>query len=310
MPYIESAILNPINVVDKNRVLPANYNWHHFDGWLSTEQITQFETYKCDAQKWQLDDICFLQMRSDFSPVRLQVRNSKGRVVLSQVMDIVKVIGTKIYLQAQIAFDDPVFSEGYYLLEFLAGDPVLITLEATLFHLKEKWPGTMLVKYGSLFNNEILWETRTYMTFRVDGVIPFQSTDSIATVYIDQPGSATNVKGDAFRLFKLIIGCDGGVPNWVPDKMEEIIIQNIAEFDGKGFAKVPQAKWSTKKIDRYPLAQWNIDMRESVNRRFKRFEATGIQEKKVAMDYIVEGKLFGPLKGAANDNTYTINTIS
>lgn len=282
MPYLESAILNPVNVVDENRVLPANYNWRHFDGWLSSEQVTEFETHKCDAQKWQFNDICFLQFRADISPVIVQVRNASGRVVLQEAMEQVKVIGTRRYYQAQVAFDDPVFEEGgYFLCEFLAGDPVLITLEATLWHVQERWPGTMLVKYSNTFNNEIFWETRAYMTLRIDAVMPFEKPGSIRTVYTDQPGSQVTVKGDAFRLFKLIIGGqDGGVPTWQIDKMEEIVDQNTVEYDGKAFAPVSGADWSTKKIDRYPWAQWSLDMREAINRRFRRFEADGLQDKK------------------------------
>lgn len=310
MPYLEVPLLNPINVVDENRVLPANYNWHHFDGWLSSEQETEFEAHKCDAQKWQQDDILQLQVRADFSPIRIQVRDRTGLVILSEVMDIVDTINGKSYFQAQIAFDDPVFAEeGYYLLEILAGDPILITLEATLFDVRAVHPGTLLVTYNNLFNNEILWETGIYMNFRVDGVIPFDAPGSVRTSYIDQPQSAVVVKGDPYRKYKLYIGTKGGVPNWVIDKMEEVIDQNQVTYDGKAFAPPSGAVWSTKRIERYPWAQWNIEMREVVNRRFKRFEEDGIQDQKVAMDYVISGKLFGPIAGSANDNTYTINHI-
>lgn len=306
--YISIPILNPINIVDNNRVLIPNYNFKHFDPWKSNEQILQYETKKCYHQKWQIDDILYLQFEADFSPIRLQVRDYKGLVVLSQEMSILATIGTKYYFEASIAFDS--FNEGVYTLDVLGGDPVLITLVSEPFEIKEEWPGTLLVKYQNSFNNNILWETGIYMLFRVDGVIPYEQPVSHRTVYIDQPGAAQTVKGDAARKFKLYIGCDGGFPPWVIDKMDEIIDQNIVEYDGKGFAPVPGADWNTKKIERYPWAQWNIEMRETVNRRAKIFEITGLQGKKLVQEVFVEGKLFGPSYGQANDNTYTINTIS
>lgn len=307
MPRIKTPLLNPINIVDQNRILPANYNWHHFDGWLSSEQITQFETYKCDAQKWQKNDILFLQFKADFDPIRLQVRNSTGLVVLSQIMSNVASVGSDYYFEAQIAFDS--FDEGYYLFEILAGDPVLISLEATLFHIKEQWPGTLLFRYQNAFNNYIFWETGIYMTMRIDGVIPFDAPASIRTVYTDQPQSEATVKGDPYRTYKLYVGTDGGLPNWIIDKLEEIIDQNSLTIDGKGFAPVSGATWNVKRSERYPWAQWNIEMRETVNRREKIFDGTGLLDKKIVEEFIVEGALFGPVYGAANDNTYTINKL-
>lgn len=313
MPYLETAILVPMNFVDKARALPNNYHFKHFDAFTSFEQITRFETKKCYPQKWQNDDIIFLQIMSDYTPIRVQVRNAKGLIVLSHVASTVSVIGSKIYSQDQVALDDTdIFKEGgYYILEIVGGDPIQKVLQSEVFQVREKWPGTLLFKYSNNFNGlEVLWETGIYFTLRLEGVIPFDSTDSINTVYIDQTGRAVVVKGDAFRNFKLYVGCAGGIPPVYQDKLEEITIQNNLDIDGKPFARAPGQKWSTKKIDRYPYAQWNIDMREALNRRAKRFESDGLQQKKFVEEFIVEGKLFGPIKGAANDNTYTINTIS
>lgn len=307
MPYLEIPIMNPFNFVDKNRVLLPNYHFKHFDAWTSNEQILPYETHKCYKQKWQNNDIAFMQFQSDLTPIRLQVRNDKGLVVLSHEMSIVRTIGSRIYLQDQIAFDS--FTEGFYTLEVNAGDPILITAISEPFHVKQEHENTLLVKFSNDFNNIILWETGVYITYRLDGVIPYESPVSIRTVYIDQTGSAKTVKGDAARKFRLYVGCEGGMPPYVIDKLDEIIDQNNVEYDAKEFAPVPGADWSTKKIDRYPWAQWNIDMRECNNRRAKRFETTGLQEKKVVIEYIVEGKLFGPIAGSANDNTYHIDDI-
>lgn len=307
-PFIDDAILNPFNFVDKNRVLPLNYNFKHFDGWTDREQQLPFETAKCYKQLWQNDDIAFLQFRANFSPIRLQVRKSTGQIVLSQLMTAITTIGDDIYFQDQIAFD--FFDEGDYRLEILGGDPVIITMQSEIFNVKAEQAGTLLLKYSNSFNNNILWEIRDYMLFRVNGVIPYEEPISVRTVYIDQPGSAQTVKGDAARKFVFYVGCNGGMPKWVIDKLDEIVDQNNVEYDGKGFAPVPGSTWNTKKIERYPWAQWNLDMRETSNKRFKRFTGTGQQDKKVVIDYIVEGKLFGPIFGSANDNTFTINQVS
>lgn len=308
MPYIEVPLLNCFNIVDANRELPLNYNWRHFDPWTAREQITEFETVKCYKQKVQNDDIFFIQVRSDFTPIRLQVKNNKGLVVLSQIMSIVDTIGSVIYLEAQIGFDN--FLPGCYTLEILGGDPILITLVSEVFQVAENWPNTLLFQYSNQFNNEILWQTGIQMTFRCEGAIPFDAPASIRTVYVDQPQNEVTVKGDPYRTFKLFVGTAAGFPNWLIDKLEEIIDQNNLTIDGKGFAPVSGATWNTNKIYRYPWAEWNIQMRETNNRRSKRFEVTGLQEKKVVIEYITDVKLFGPSYGSANDNTFIIQEIS
>lgn len=308
--YLSASILNPLNLVDKNRELLPNYNWRHFDAFTSNEQIvTPYEVSKCYKQKWQNNDILKLQFKADFSPIVLKVRDSKGLVVFSHQMSILRTIGSDIYFEDQIAFD--FFASGIYKLEVVAGDPALITLVSEPFQIAENWPYTILINYSNSFNNNILWETGITMNFRVDAVIPFDSPNSVRTVYVDQPGSDVVVKGIPYRLFKLYIGAGNGpsVPNWVVDKLEEIIDQNNVTYDGKGFAPVEGAKFEANKIDRYPWAQWNMQMRETNNTRMKHFEPDGLVEKKFSQDIIIETKLFGATYGASSDNSITINTI-
>lgn len=309
---LTTAILNPFNGVDKNRNLLPNYHTKQFDAWLSTEQHFGIDVVRFEFQKWQRDDICRMQVKADFGPIIIRVRNSTGLVILQQVMTSVITIGTDTYYQDNLAFSDPVFIEdGYYLMEIVGGSPALIVLESVIFWVQDSWPGTILLSYSNKFNNHIIWETGIVMTYRVDAVIVYDSPASVFTSYIDQPGAGQNVKGDAARLFKFYLGCQGGSPNTTIDKVDEILLQTDVTFDGKGFAKVPGSKWNTKKIDRYPWAQWNTDMRESENRREKIYETDGLQTGKVAMDYVISSKLFGPISGnPASDNSYTITKVS
>jgi hypothetical protein len=311
--YIQSSILNPANLVDKNRELLPNYNFKHFDEWTDLEQQLPHQTKKCYKQKWQFDDIAKFQFKSDFTPIRMQIRNlDTKQVVVSEVNSILATIGSEIYTQNQFAFDDGNFEEGgVYQFEVIGGDPGLITLISDPFQVREEWPDTLLFKYWHDSNQSTyLWEIQDYVTFRCEGVIPFDVPASVRTVYTDQPQDQITVKGDPYRIFDLYVGHEGGFPNWVIDKLEEILDQNNLEIDGKPFAANTGATWTKKFIERYPWAEWNIKLRETVNRRAKRFEVTGLQEKKVVEEFYVEGKLFGPVHGAANDTTYRITQVS
>lgn len=308
MPFLKYAILNPVNVVDKNRVLAAsNYNFKHFDGWLSAEQISAYMENRCYAQKWQTNDTIKLQVISDFDPIYVLMRGEDNKIKTTKPLTLKASIAGVNYFEVQLPLTG--LAEGFYQMEMVCGEPTLLTLQSEPMWLKEIWEGTLLFNYSNKFNNNILWETGITMDFRVEGILVFDGADSVRTVYTDQPGNMTVVKGDAFRKFKLYVGNEIGVADWVPDKLEGIMDQNNMFIDGKGFAPVDGATWDPKHIDRYPFSEWNIQLRESLNRRYKEFSADGIQAQRVVIDYVVEGKLFGATYGDSNNPDFIITSV-
>lgn len=310
--YVEASILNPLNFVDKSRELLPNYQFKHFDAWHETEQRLAFQQGGCFYQKWQKNDTIRLQVKTDMSPAVVKLKNNIGAEVFSEVMTSAAVVNGITYRQSALALDA---YDGYYKIELHVGDGAAkVMLESNTFYVRQSWPGTLLHEYSNDFNNEILWETDIYFTLRVDGVIADFTPGSQRTTYIDQPQAAKTVKGNAFRQFKVFYGNvnnkkQAGLPDWMADKLEEIYIQNNLDIDGKGFAAVPGAKLTPKRIPGYLYAPWEMEVQESLNRRVKRFDSTGLLEQKVAIDYVVEGALFGPIAGPANTNEYTINEL-
>lgn len=300
-------ILNPLNPVDRDRELPLNYNFKHFDEWLSNEQKLEFEQGKCYFQKWQTSDIIYYQFSSPFDPAFLKVINSQGVEVINLQFDVVGSIREKIYLQAAVALDT--LDEGYYKVVVLVGDPVRKIIDHEIIHVKENHPGTILLKYSNKRNNTILWEHIEEMMFRIDAVIKYDKTVSARTSYTDQPRNASTVKGMPYRKFKMYIGQYGGVPDWQPDKIEEIFDQTDVTADGKGFS-APVSEMNVNRLERYAWAQWNMDLLETNNSREKRFSSAGLQDENISLSYTTTSKLFGSLDGETNDNTIEIYEIT
>lgn len=309
--YVEIPLVAPIQLVDKNRTLDPSYHIKHFDAWLAEEQLLENETAQCWHQPWQKKDIVFMQLISSFGPIRVSLRNSRGVEVLQQQMQQVGSGGGfgRTYWQNQISLES--FPEGFYKVYYYFGDPVQIILEGEVWDVRDDHPGTILMKYSNNFNNQVFWESGIYMTLRVDGVVaeylPVPAPGR--TVYVDQPGRAKTVRGGSARQFQAIYGNRIGVPPWVADKLEEIYNQNNLQIDGKAFSADAGAKLAPKRIDRYGLAQWSIDIREADASRVKRFTSTGILEQKFVEDVVVDGKLFGALGGSSNDNTYVVLSV-
>jgi hypothetical protein len=249
---------------------------------------------------------------ADFSPIFIKVRNLKTKkVVLSHQMDIVATVNGISYFQDQVAFDNLTdYPEGFYQLEVYAGDPVQVPLQTEILWIKQDHPGTILIKYSNNFNNTIFWETGIYFTMRVDAVMPLIGTGSTRTVYIDQINNSKTVKGNAYGIFNLSIGTQGGEPKYIFDKMEDILNQNNIDFDGLPCNANFGAAFKYKQVDRYPYWQGEIELMEETNRRAKRFDSTGILLQKWTTTYAIEGALFGPIDGSANDNSYLIQKLT
>lgn len=311
-PFIEVSNFNPFNAVDKNRTLPANYHWKHFDAWMAREQFMQMDSRPCFFQKWQNDDIIFMQVKANFDPIFVNIRDSKGKIILTHQMELKATYNEVSYFQDNVAFDDlDIFPEGYYCMEIWAGLPVQVLLEAEPFYIKEQHENTLLIKVSNDFNNEFLWETGIAPNFRVDGVLPLNGTGSNRTSYIDQVYNAKTVKSSAFDTYNLSIGTQGGHPKWYFTKLEDYLGQNNLQIDGRGFAAAAGAEFTFKQIDRYPLWQGDINIMPSFNQRGKRFAGGGgIIENAWTTTYVIEGALFGPVAGPGNDNSYSIDKLT
>jgi len=95
--YIEIPTLSPLNFVDKNRVLPANYHFKHFDAWKSDEQILPlYQAFKYE-QKWQKNDIIILPAKSNFGPINVRIYNEYNDLIDQSNMNAIGVVGDDTY---------------------------------------------------------------------------------------------------------------------------------------------------------------------------------------------------------------------
>lgn len=307
--YLETPVLCPLNFVSSNRTLLPNYHFKHFDEWKSNEQILPYYSAFDYKQKWQKNDTIILPAKSNFGPVRVDIYNEDNNLVDTANMSVVGSVGEDSYWLLSMSLSS--LAEGCYIVKMVAGEgEAEITLESDEINVREDHPQTLLYKFWNEFNNTVFWEGTPYITLRLEGEIKQYETAGIRRVYIDQPNTSKTVRGVSSRAFKLFAGGTLGMPDIYADKLQEIFDQTNVEIDGKGFSSLSSgSKLNPERADLYAFAGWSMDIAETVNRRAKRFESTGIIEKKVVIDYIGESKLFGPIVGNAEDTTYYIKQL-
>lgn len=305
--YIKVADLNPLNFVDANRSLPANYHFKHFDKWKTSEQLLPFEVAPGYSQKWQQDDIINLQVMANFGPVNVYVIDSDGIAVITQAMNIVATVVNDNYFECSIALTG---LTGCYKVRITAGDPVQTTLESESFSVAATQPETLLYKYSNNFNNDIYFQSGIYFNLRVEGCLSDFVPSGNRVVYLDQPQNSKTVKGVSSRQFKLYIGSSEGVPDYIADKIQKIFDLNNVDIDGVGFSAIEGAKLTPKREEQYQYAGWSLDVSPTINRGGKIFTSTGIQDKKIIMEVFANNKLFGPIGTPVNDNTIIITELN
>lgn len=310
--YVEISNLCPLNFVDKARVLGPNYNFKHMDAWLTDERRLPFMYAPKTHHKWENGDIIFLQIKCDFDPALFRLVDENGFQIIDINMTIIKQVGADFYMFGAMSLTD--VAKGCYRAELHMGnydDPDHLVLESEELLIAPKWPGTLLIKYSHHLNtNDSIFENNLYYLLRVEGYLYELDFIGNRVVYIDNPFNAKTVKGRSARLWKLFLGNGAGVPDCIPDKIQDIMDLSSVDYDGLGLSAADSGqKLEAIREDNVSNAAWTIVLRETTNRRAKRFDGTGIVLRRVVIDYIVEGKLFGPTRGSANDNTYTINEI-
>lgn len=84
--------------------------------------------------------------------------------------------------------------------------------------------------------------------------------------YDDQLLSHTTLSGTPFRVFKLFIGDDYGVPNYVIDKINRYLLTDQVYLDGKEFTVNGKAKMEIQRNKFYSFVGADIELRESQNK--------------------------------------------
>lgn len=293
--------LNPVKFYKTERVYPLGKNQYFLnEEWFKDQIPTWYERTRY-YQKWQRTDIIYLQVQANFGPVDWQVIDCKGIVMLSGTFNaMLDVPPGQIYTyyDASIQMADSAFTNAngamYIVLNFgRMGNTILAQWISEPFMVRDRWPETLAHTYTCPKGDyhEIWFNGNNSFTFRCESrLINFQP-GSVSKVYTDQTANIVQLSRRPFRQWTLSVGHSYGVPNWVIEGLNNYMACDTYKVDGLAIVPTDGAGWEAKRVDKYPMSGWSIEVQEAVNRYYDYSDSTA--DELVSIAYNIDGKVTG-----------------
>jgi hypothetical protein len=303
--------LCPVKFVPLNNVLPAQYHFKHMDGWWSSEQFQNYLDSISYFQKWQQNDIIFLQcMTNGLGPVAIQFLDANGKVVLTDSLTATSDSAVKSpYILYQKSFGLNSFAEGVYYITLTAGTGGTVTsFISEGLYIKADHPDTLLFEYSNSRNKQSCIFSSGYTpSFRVEGWLDGFTPAAHFSTFEDQPADITVINGIPYRIHTLNIGYGRGIPAWAIDKLSRILLLDNTNCDGLGITRNGDKDFTKVDVPGWPFKYWTIEIREEDNRDGVTLNTTGQLDQNVTVEYQINTKGFGD--GDKGDNVVIIQTI-
>lgn len=299
--------LNPVKLVDMSPTVLPQYLSKMLEDYRYADTLREFQEQVFYSQKYQTSDVIYLQFESNFDPIQVQLIDENGavRVSLNATQKLLNIYQAGFYVyEATISLAS--IPPGLYYVKVLAGSKTLISEPICVQTTHEK---TILFEYwNTKYHQDVIFETGIHFSFRCEAMIGFLNPGNQEVVYEDQKLNPTVISSRPFSSFKLWIGSERGIPDWVIKKMNYIWSCNSVLLDGHSYAKNSDAKLEIKEEDGYPMRGLAFDIREGINRGSKIISPDVDTTKKISVAYQMDSRIFGDLTNPGSNLVPLIST--
>ncbi|MBV7531349.1 hypothetical protein [Chitinophaga sp. sic0106] len=305
---------NPLRMVRVDRPAIAGKNFVHFDEDWFANSLRPSDTQVNYFQKWQQTDIIWVQLKSTYGPLRIDLITCTQRVVKSVNFDQIttSIIGQSYQIfEAKLQLAD-VGPGLYYALITIGSGELSRQLISEPMDIRLRHPETVLFEYkGDENAHGVIWDTGYAPTFRAEATITDYQPEFEDTVYVDQIYDQTLLDSVPHLTANLRLGetinYRLGVPVWVSDKISRIFCCSSVLVDGKQFTRDPESKLEPTSISGYPMPVWDMKIAETKNDYDNNFDAEF--DDKVVVTYNIYTDAFGTMNGPVENNIVQVIQI-
>lgn len=266
------ALANPLRFIDTSEI---NFG---FDGNFAIKRLLDYQDPKCYYQKWQFSDTLKLQILSDFEPTDLLFKDVFTGIEVGSASWTVKdtiIVGFD-FLVYELSFSFAGLPEGKYYAEFTYTDEeeaehILMSEPICVAEEQDK---TILIKYKHSENDyDLIFDTGIEFQFRVEAAIKDFIPKNNRSVYTDQKVNATQLSSTPYRTFRLYIGYQYGVPEWVFDKVNHIQSVDQVSYNGIYYQVVNEGDYEIETNDSNSFMGGSIEIQPTDN-NFAKYQTT------------------------------------
>jgi hypothetical protein len=213
-----------------------------------------FDDRQCYEQKFQTDDTTKLQFLSDYD-FTFKIYDLVTSALVLDIVPVDKALNVtgqtfKVY---EIEIDFNQIGEGDFYVEIIVSDENGLQVE---MHQSEAikvlvyHPETLLYEYRNSYpKSGTIFYDGFISSIRVEGGINDFTPGFDDVSFIDQEFNNTLLDSVSYRLFTLFVGNADGVPDWVGDRLNNILTCDTIKIDGVYYRKAEGAKWSQNRAD-------------------------------------------------------------
>jgi hypothetical protein len=304
--------LLPTTWVDVDPAQITQYISKHMDDYLLMERRTRWQ-HGFYLQPWISQDVVVNQFINNAGAVTIKIIDCHETLQFATAMQQKQQNQYEpeyfIYESSQAlnALSPGVY---YHVAEIGAGPNKRIISEP--FEVSETIENTLLLQYKHRkYRGGVVFETGVEFSLRVHGLLTLLTPGSKDTLYEDQVLDMTMVDSKPYRLWELLVfGPDGGLPDWMIDKLNWILGCSDLRIDGKYFTKQEGAKIEEGDVIQNGLLKsYRIELREQINRNSKVFSSNENTNEELNMMLNVSSKGFFDTNEAGSSNIVTIINV-
>lgn len=292
--------LSPVQFVKLGAILPPQYHFKNMNEWWYSEQVQFYVEQPRYSQKWQNNDVIRMQVQTNgLGPVQADLIDCHGvvvRTVLFSVISDPAIISPLVLFEGNMILTS--LDEGNYYMLITAGTGSTVSQAISEpLHVAADHPLTLLLEYSGTRNKQsTIFSTGYSPSFRFEGWLDGFGPKGLFATYVDQPADIELLNGIPYRAHKLNVGNKAGVPDYIADKVNRILLIGIGNktyIDGVQMTREESANLEANVFPGSPLKYWTVDVREALNKDGIAVPVTPGDPTELTVEYNIETKAFG-----------------
>lgn len=301
----------PVKFLKVGVSYPLQYHFKQMDTDWYRNRIGRYDFQPPYLQKFQTNDSFDIQFITEGLSATLKWIDCHGTevetITLTQTANPA-IIGDQQLHIGTVDFDDLTPGETYYLLATFGVDAGAKQFVSEPITVADDLPETLLIEYTNSVNQtDMIWNVPFSTKIRVEGYIQNFAPGGRVTRYEDQPLDMQTLEGEPTRIYQLLIGSDYGVPDWMIDKINRILMLDSVTIDGVEYSVDKDAQLEAVETPGTPLAYWTVRIREANNRAGIPIDAEGMAVGPLSVVYNIQTKGFSSNLSPADQNSTVIS---
>jgi hypothetical protein len=290
----------------------TQYISRHMDDYLLAERNNRWQ-HGGYRQPWITSDVIVNQFINNQGAVNIKVIDCKQNLLFATPMQQKQQNQYEpeyfIYESSQAlnALPDGI----YYLLAEIGSGPNTRLISEPI-EVSGQSENTLLLQYKHRkYRGGVVFETGIEFSLRVHGFLRLQPPASKDTLYEDQVLDMVMVQSKPYRIWELVMfGPEGGLPDWMIDKLNWVLGCSDLRIDGKYYTKQEGAKIEEgETLQNGLLKSYRIEMREAINRNSKVFSGTENTNEALHILLNVSSKGFGDTTTGDSSNIFQVTDV-